>query len=119
DRDSRRRYLGTSKRCHQRPERHDHREEDDELVRAREWTAGDGETARDEQRHQEERDARRDRLQGAGRAGHGRRVYLARRLSKRRERRRPRWLRVEEQGMESIRRAATIEAEKHGEGAEG
>jgi hypothetical protein len=51
---------------------------------------------------QEQSDTRGDRLEEAGRARHGRRVYLARRLSKRRERRRPRWFKVNQKSTERI-----------------
>jgi hypothetical protein len=103
-RGSRGRHRGESKRGYQRPQRHDHREAVDEIVGPRERPAGERDATRAEHHEQEQSDARRDRLQRAGGMRHGRRVYLARRLSKRRERRRPRLLSVNQNSTERIRR---------------
>src|SRR5882672_3357710 len=61
----------------------------------------------------------RDRLQRADRARHGRRVYRARRLSKRRERRRPRWFRVNQQRAARIRHPYMADARKLADEASG
>jgi len=90
DRDRPGRERGQPERRHQHPERDGDGERIDELVGARERVTGDGQLAHHEHYEQEQSDAGRDRLEEAGRYRHGRRVYLALRLSKRRERRRPR-----------------------------
>ena len=103
DRHRRGRHRGQPERSRQRAERHDHGKRDDELVGAGERVTGDGQRAPRDHHHQEQSDTRGDRLEEAGRARHGRRVYLARRLSKRRERRRPRWFKVNQKSTERIR----------------
>ena len=103
DRDPRGRDGRQPARGGQRPERYEHRQRDDDLVGAGERATGHREPTGRDHRHQDERDARSGRLQETGGAGHGRRVYRARRLSKRRERRRPRWLSVNQKSTERIR----------------
>src|SRR5262249_59974555 len=74
--------------------------------------AGRGEPAGPHHHRQQQRDARGGRLQEAGGDGQGRRVYRARRLSKRRDRRSPRWLSVNQKSTGRIRKPETAEATK-------
>jgi hypothetical protein len=104
DRDPRGRHRRPPQRRRQRAEGEDHGKRDDEFVGAGERVTGDGEHAPGDHHHQEHSDTSRDRLEEAGGARHGRRVYRARRLSKRRERRRPRWFSVNQKSTERIRK---------------
>ena len=101
---SRARRGGPRERRQEAAQRHDRRQEHDEILGARQRKPGDGPSSRREHRGQEQHDTERRGLERAGQARQGRRVYLARRLSKRRERRRPRLFKTNQKSTERIRR---------------
>src|SRR5262249_62248133 len=72
--------------------------------------AGPREPAGPDHHRQQQRDARGGRLQEAGGDGQGRRGYRARRLSKRRDRRSPRWVGVNQKSTERVRKPETAGA---------
>ena len=76
-------------RRQERAERHDRAGEDQNVFGPVDREPAHREAPRRDHRDGQEHEAGRDRVERAGRARHGSRVYLARRLSKRRERLRP------------------------------
>ena len=101
---ARRAHARQRDRRHEPAERHDRGEDDQEVLGPVEREPAHREAARHDHQDGQEEDAGRQRVERAGQARHGRRVYLARRLSKRRERRRPRRWSVYQKRTARIRR---------------
>ena len=74
---------------HEEPERDEADQQQDEILGARQREPADDPAPRHEDRHAQADDRARHHLERAGERPHGSLWYLARRLSKRRERRRP------------------------------
>ena len=99
-----RRDRGDGQRRDQRSERDERREDHHQILGARERDTADGPAARREHGDQNRGHRAGHQLEWPGQSRQGRRVYLARRLSKRRERRRPRLFKTNQKSTARIRR---------------
>jgi len=91
-------------RRHERAERYDRGEDDQQVLGPVDPEPTHREAPGRDHRDGQEEDAGRQRVERAGQPRHGRRVYLARRLSKRRERLQPRRWSVYQKRTARIRR---------------
>ena len=99
-----RRDRGDGQRRDQRSQRDERREDHHQILGARERDTADGPAARREHGDQNRGHRAGHQLEWPGQSRQGRRVYLARRLSKRRERRRPRLFKTNQKSTARIRR---------------